>query len=965
MEYWEFLLQKEGDRSWLPLESPSVEILEGRYRVVARSSRVRTPVEIRVIHDATVEMPPKLRVQKRSGQTNREGLLVVIPFTRLQPGRWELRCTSDLMADMIGESWEYAVQLQVLYNDPEVDDWEPDWEGSGSESLAEATGASAAQAFHSQVQPAQPAQNGAIAPSTPLPQAEPTQPSAPALEPVVATSDTASQVAPDEIVAETAESGIAASEPTFIQAETQADEPLSFEPEQSVEEVTEATEITAVQLEQVEQVPLEVETQISETLSDESADGLLSDDATSESEETEMAIAQEGAIAAINAAAAELADSLAESMDVANAAPDVEVTQPTEALPESLDASSLRQAAEQMSEKVVEAIFEEYDPEKFDQTLNQTIDEAVESILKEFEAGSAPVYPAIEQAGESVDETTNLSTFTAPLLENATAVASPQLQITLERESYVVRRGRSFNLVGQVELLSESKVNPTVRVSKMQIRLHDPKTSHVVAEVHQPLADKAVPFSFSCPIATPAQGQTHLFLGEVLLYAVPKVGVPTKVLATQSFTVAADMEELLEAIATEPTPLDLQTPLAFANDTDILNLEFLDLLNSPGSVVQFQPSNASSLPPQLYPAKPGEVPAKPLELPLANDPNFTLSGNAEAVKQFLLTKTQTPEASETPFELPEELIDESPEELAQTIANLELVEVFEADSEVSPESASMNESPAEEVDSFTETIAENISNAVETPEIDAPEILSEGEEGDRPEIPVTNHSSIPERQPEPATEPLKTQDRAFPTAKLKNRFWSRLNSLATDADPADSLNAPSDQSPFVDGITLGVDADLVAQEVVVDDDLPPARFRNGRWERQSDTTLALPDEEPVPTPQIELPTGELTAGKSVCVIVKLPALTPRIYVKLWLHDRQTRSLLDGPHWLMNFLPNGSGEMEVRTQLTVPFGCFEIQFEAIAIEMATQRESHKIIVDRMVMPPDLPTLSLDELDVYKD
>ncbi|NJL58065.1 hypothetical protein HC928_25315 [bacterium] len=197
MAFWEFLIQKEGDRSWLPLESPSAEILEGRYRVVARSSRVRTPVEIRVIHDATAEAPPKRRVQKRSGQTNPEGLLVVIPFTRLQPGRWELRCTSDLMADMIGESWEYAVQLQVLYNDPEtVDDWEPDWEGSGAESLTQATQTGVARAPDPQAQPTQAGQKGAIAPSIPSSNAE------------------------------SAESEVAVSESAFIQAETQADAPV-------------------------------------------------------------------------------------------------------------------------------------------------------------------------------------------------------------------------------------------------------------------------------------------------------------------------------------------------------------------------------------------------------------------------------------------------------------------------------------------------------------------------------------------------------------------------------------------------------------------------------------------------------------------------------------------------------------------------------------------------------------------
>ena len=48
MKYWEFLIQKEGDETWLPLETQQVEILEGRYRVVAHTDRVNTPMEIRV-----------------------------------------------------------------------------------------------------------------------------------------------------------------------------------------------------------------------------------------------------------------------------------------------------------------------------------------------------------------------------------------------------------------------------------------------------------------------------------------------------------------------------------------------------------------------------------------------------------------------------------------------------------------------------------------------------------------------------------------------------------------------------------------------------------------------------------------------------------------------------------------------------------------------------------------------------
>ncbi|HEY9806344.1 MAG TPA: hypothetical protein V6D04_07225, partial [Candidatus Obscuribacterales bacterium] len=129
MEYWEFLLQKEGDRSWLPLESPDVEILEGRYRVVARSSRANTSVEIRITHQVADEVPPKRRAQKRFGRTNKDGLMVVFPFTRMKPGLWEIRCAGDLMSDFLGQSWQHMVCLQVLPQEFESEtDWDPEWE---------------------------------------------------------------------------------------------------------------------------------------------------------------------------------------------------------------------------------------------------------------------------------------------------------------------------------------------------------------------------------------------------------------------------------------------------------------------------------------------------------------------------------------------------------------------------------------------------------------------------------------------------------------------------------------------------------------------------------------------------------------------------------------------------------------------------------------------------------------------
>ncbi len=114
MEHWQFLIQRQGDRSWHTLESPNIEISAGRYRVLARSNLPNIDVEVRVTHSSTQEVPPRRRIQKRSRRTNSEGLMAVIPFTYLNPGIWELQCSGDLMSDLLGKSWQYSIHLQVL-----------------------------------------------------------------------------------------------------------------------------------------------------------------------------------------------------------------------------------------------------------------------------------------------------------------------------------------------------------------------------------------------------------------------------------------------------------------------------------------------------------------------------------------------------------------------------------------------------------------------------------------------------------------------------------------------------------------------------------------------------------------------------------------------------------------------------------------------------------------------------------
>ncbi|MCD8485799.1 MAG: hypothetical protein LRZ84_03365 [Desertifilum sp.] len=124
----------------------------------------------------------------------------------------------------------------------------------------------------------------------------------------------------------------------------------------------------------------------------------------------------------------------------------------------------------------------------------------------------------------------------------------------------------------------------------------------------------------------------------------------------------------------------------------------------------------------------------------------------------------------------------------------------------------------------------------------------------------------------------------------------------------------------------------------------------------------LPEEEPIPTPALQVPLEDLVAGEVLQIGVKLPQVESRLFVKLWLQDRQTRSLLEGPRLLTDLTPDLFGHLEAQTELVVPFGCMEIQIEAIAVEVTTQRESHKVTLNRMILPPDLPDFSLDEFEM---
>ncbi|NJN39026.1 MAG: hypothetical protein HC790_10400 [Acaryochloridaceae cyanobacterium CSU_3_4] len=121
----EFLIQKEGDFEWLPLESLTVEILVGRYQFIAQASEANTPIEVHIRHQYVQEGIWQEEVHQQLLRTDSQGRIEVLPPTFLQHGRWIISCTPIGSGHLAATANRHCVQLHVLEQENEIDQaWE-------------------------------------------------------------------------------------------------------------------------------------------------------------------------------------------------------------------------------------------------------------------------------------------------------------------------------------------------------------------------------------------------------------------------------------------------------------------------------------------------------------------------------------------------------------------------------------------------------------------------------------------------------------------------------------------------------------------------------------------------------------------------------------------------------------------------------------------------------------------------
>jgi len=719
MENWQFLIQKQGDRTWQSLEGPNLEILEGQYRVLARSNFPNVDVEVRVTHSSTHEVPPRRRVLKRLRRTSIEGIIAVIPYTYLQPGTWELQCSSDLMSEMLGKSWQCKVVLQVL-----------------------------------------------------------------------------------------------------------------------------ATE----------------------------ANGLL-----------------------------------------------IETT------------------SENLDQPVSPVWFK-------GETIEQILHNLIDSALPNFE----PLH----------------------LEAKITTLPPKLLKLSLNQYSYVARRGEPLTIKGYVEFpeIRSPEAPESFFNLQLRIELRSPLESKILTEVQQTLPDQVIPCKISALVEIPAECESKLILADINLEGRPTGVDEVQLLASQSFTITADVTQLLAITSAAKS----RNPTTTAEFSQRLGLELFNLAKNPLKIPQpppLSPSPPQPLPPQIYtPVLSNRWPQLPM-LPInKNKATTTVSGEAPvniATINFaqLVIKPRCIPKSNTSFPYLKRLgtLPDERENSQQVDLNSETT--------LLDESVISAELTAAENDLTTETTLENDYNPlldefVISAELMAAAIIRENDLTsetilEKDHSPLLNESVVSAEFTENVI--LDKESTADLNSSSLLRKWiekqenSLLESLNQEASVSEEIEPP--QLPLSPSPQR--QSTWLTREIVIDD---LDSELSAKPKQPSSNSLPLLDGviESLPTPQMYVPEGELIAGKSVRIYLEIPKVAPQVAIKLWIEDYQTRYLLDGPHLLTNLLPNSLGRLEVMTQTNVPFGCLEIRLEAIALDLITQQESHKVTVVRRVIPPDLR--SFPRLDI---
>lgn len=916
MDNWQFLIQRQGDRAWHTLESPKGEIIEGRYRVLARSNRPNIDVEVRVIHSSTQEVPPKRRIQKRSRRTNNEGLMAVIPYTYFKPGIWELQCSGDLMSDILGKSWQYNIYLRVLPQQTDVQVIPSDDSNDvASDADDELTTIPVVNLLAGNSVESTSVQNSSL--SEPRP---------------TITPQTSSQTkTPVE----------------YLEEDVIIDQPVS------------PVWVRGVTAEQILQNLIDLALPSGESLLDEE---LLAEPQIqpplpplSLNLEQETYVARWGETLTINGRV-----ELQEKTDWAVEIPYLESLYSLEVR------ISLRSPVKSdILNEVRQSLPNELLPFNIESSINIPADCESKLILAEVS-----LYGALTNVGEVTVLASQPFTITADVSEllAITAAVTNNLELEELEVAEVPERAAGIDL----SLLNLVKAVPSDQSLTLENKFLPPeikpRSRKKSLDSHRGLE---LP---NMPPLPPIKPVDTAILAESLTAEATTTELATQPESLEKVeTLAAiNMEQLViknRRMSMLATTFPYLKPLMAATDEDeVVQSEVVDTssLHSPKNSQLLHNALAGT-------ENTTELSIDDQQSQVTSVTEVSVSRRSKLIDAYVAEVTNSPRP---------ELIDDFVTPTA-TPPSSELIDQSVSPTETPPSSELINRDvPATADPPNAKLVIEGnpyssplITKWLENQGFTLPEPIHLQDQDEERDVVISETiTTQPERvSTQPEMSSIDTSTEEIPSdwlAIAQQDLESADNLVKAYSTPSlpvpppppppryQKIPLPKREEIVVDDIYLEEEPEVEIPETLpVEEEVPEVPLIA---ERSPLPRMAGPVVELLPTPKLYVPEGELIAGSSVKVRLELQQVSSEVILKLWIEDCQSRWLIDGPHLLKNLQTNSRGRLEVTTQLDIPFGCVEVRIEAIALNPETQQESHKVSLTRAVIPPNLPTLQLDEL-----
>ncbi|ELS33012.1 MULTISPECIES: hypothetical protein [Pseudanabaena] len=840
MENWEFLLQRKGDKSWLPLESPTVEILEGQYRLAARSALANALVGIAIAYRPLADVRHQPLQQKIVKRISHDGLLIVMPYTNFVPGQWQIDCLAtesdpdstdtETVNTNIPPTWRKTVKFDVIQISSEAGS---DWQYSDPEEALEI--------------------------ATDIPNNSHTN----AL-------------------------GIVQTEPT----------PLSY-------------------------------------------------------------------------------------------------------------SSPILDIAEQRSTELVQSMFEEFalfNDDELDDEPDNELDNELDD--EREDAAQATLSLKSSLLGEGDRSNLEQATTQASSTAQTDIPLQPRILLRLKQPQYIINEDNSFNLTGDIYTQGE-----------LEVTLKDPQTLEVLVSQRYLIADSsdrnpvngAIPFKYQIQVPPPSEIQ--VLIGEVQIHPQQDFQPHQDLLdqdlfvCQQAIAVSYPASRVLPELIKEAQKQNSESnsqgnlqPTASGHDAPSypqIPQSFPQASLTPDNQPnppspKTKSNNFLSLPP-LPSNKPkvsqGEPqrPATALSLPPLPQPR------SQATGQNLGSSSSTTD-EDLPHSFPQ--VEATPDQIDSNsdLTSFELTNIGILDGSDRQNRPLLNDKEPELYYSFEEELPQNYEELLEQPRLEtslgnlgnsqlplikdhppqqpnhrflnklqtlsADAIAAQKASQRTEELLLDNYTS----EPLPINEPL---ENTAASIDLDNPDRIRTISESTSLAELDrELDVQLDR-------LLDFESDLILNEYVWEETTDPNAFPVGGLSSSNASAYALTEtaktirniqesspqsfseQEPIPIPELLIPAGEIISGTPMLITVRLPVLTTKFFVKFWIKDLQTRIIVDGPRWLLDFsvVPN-TEFIETRTHISIPLSSIDVAFEAIAIEAQTQRESHKVRVTRAVTPPNL-------------